>query len=86
MKTFELLERLHAMKELVSYHVDAAQTLDKLIADVEADFRQETAASRGNGAAQRIITKMLKANREFKPEISYQWIDAKNRQCAMIYA
>lgn len=83
MKNIEMLERLNAMKKFVSYDADAAQTLEKLIADVEADIRQETAASRGNGAAQRIITKMLKANREFKPEISYQWIDAKNRQCAI---
>ena len=77
MKTTELLERLNAMKESVSTNIIAKPMLDALIADVESDFRKESAAKNGNGAAQRTITKMLNAAKKnsCRESLYYAWIE-----------
>lgn len=83
MNTMELLERLNAMKESVSLNAIAKPMLDTLIADVEADFRKESAAKNGSGAAQRVITKMLNNAKKYsnRESLNYAWIDEQNRQC-----
>ena len=61
---------------------DMHSKLRLLAADLEAQLRQEIAASRGTGNAARIITSMLKAQLESRKALAYPWIDAEGRQCA----
>ena len=53
-----------------------------LAADLEAQLRQEIAASHGTGNAARIIASMLKAQLGTRESLAYPWIDAQGRQCA----
>lgn len=60
---------------------DMKTRLAALAADLEAQVRQEIAASKGVGSAVKAITAMLKTNLEHRPALAYPWIDAEGRQC-----
>lgn len=53
-----------------------------LAADLEAQLRQEIAASHGTGNAARIISAMLKEQLNSRKSLAYPWIDSQGRQCA----
>lgn len=53
-----------------------------LAADLEAQLRQEIAASHGTGNAARIISAMLKEQLNSRKALAYPWIDGQGRQCA----
>lgn len=83
MKPFEVVEAANDSRDYSAESVmrDMHGKLRLLAADLEAQLRNEIAASKGAGNAQKILTAMLKAQQEKRPQLAYPWIDGKGRQC-----
>lgn len=83
MKPFEVVETANDSRDYSAESImrDMHGKLRLLAADLEAQLRNEIAASKGAGNAQKILAAMLKAQQEKRPQLAYPWIDDKGRQC-----